>query len=572
MEIPKKRAAERYLSELPSWLLASSIIAPSIFGIIGYLFPVSTSPANLRLFLSALVGAQASVLAIVFSVTLLGIQIATTRYATRMMPLFVKSPIFRFTLAVFLISIAIDLIVLYNLPRTITPIGAAAVYFASGAALISAITLTVYIPQILSRSTPDGLISAFEISLHFDAYRKKTEEFANSQARADHPLQPLHGLTMSAISRREWAAAERGLKGFTNVAEEVVPKLTNNGADRRQHPSQQSQALFEMPLDDFLPEITLHAYNSDEQDIVRQSIKAQEDIGKVAFRNHYHYITVQAAEGLSYSIQEAPPTVEGNAIRQYAFESLQEFLQDFANRPSPYHLRRILSITDHQLGALFRKDAERWVYSDVLLRYFNGTLVEIHEMSLGLYAGYLNEVDVNWRTQYPDESSVNSHLLEMFFKWRDVFTETTLRIFRYYERNNDYPMADGNFFSSWERVCSAAVESEATDYGEIMCELFIESAYIGTTIDEDSYGGWVSRFASVKQDNPGVVDAAFTTLNSQGRTGLMHYFTEQNQDSSGLIGTLQELRGSERAFDEWVGEFEDDVNGTYEELPSQNEE
>lgn len=572
MVIPRKRAAEQYFSELPNWLIVTSVIVPIASGIIGYRFPAATSPDNTRLFLSALAGSQASVLAIVFSVTLLGIQLATTRYATRMIPLFVKSPIFRFTLAVFLFSIAVDFVVLYNLPGTTSAVSVAAVYFASGTAVVSAITLTVYIPRILYRSTPDGLIDAFEDSLHFDAYRRMTEDFANTRARADHPLQPLHALTMSALSRREWATAERGLDGFTNIAIAVIPNLTNKGEDRRDHASRQSKALFDMPLSDFLSEITLHAHENDEQELVRQTIKVQKDIGEIAFRNYYHYITVQAADGLSNSIQEAPPTNEGNTIRHHAFRSLREFLEEFTNRPSPYHVKRILSVTDHQFGILFRKDAEKWVYRDILLRYFNGTLLRVQETSLDLYGGYLNEVDVDWRQQYPHKPTANSLLLEMFFKWRRVFVETTLRIFRYYERNDDYPMTYGNFFSSWERVCSSAAESEAVEYAEVMCELFIESAYIGSTIDEDSYSTWVSKFASVKQDNPDVVDAAFTTLRSEGRTELMHYIAEESQDSSGWNRIIQRLRGSDRRFDGWLGVFEDDVDAAYEDRLSRDRE
>lgn len=572
MGIPRKRAAEQYLSDLPRWLIAATIIIPITFGTFGYKFPGTTSPDNTRLFLSALAGAQASVLAIVFSVTLLGIQLATTRYATRMIPLFVKSPIFRFTLILFLSSIAVDFVILYNLPQTTSEIDTAAVYFASGAAVVSAITLTVFIPRILYRGTPDGLINAFEDSLHFEAYRRKTGDFADSNARADHPLQPLHALTMSALSRREWATAERGLEGFTNIAKGVIPNLSNKSEDRRQSPSRQSKALFDMPLGDFLSEITLHAHEKDEKEIVRQSIAVQEEIGELAFQNYYHYITVQAAEGLSNSIQEAPPTSEGNSIRGHGFRSLRGFLEDFANRPSPYHVKRILSITDHQLGILFRKDAEKWVYREILLRYFDGTLPEVQSTILDLYGSYLNEVDVDWRQQYPSNSTANSRLLEMFFKWRGVYVESTLHILRYYDRNDDYPMTYGDFFGSWKQVCSTAVESEAPEYAEVMCELFIESAYIGSTIDEDSYRAWVSRFASVKQDNPAIVDAAYATLRAEGRTGLMNYFYEESQSGSGWSGILQRIRGSDPRFNEWVERFEDDVDEEYQDRLQRDQE
>lgn len=570
MEIPRKRAVEQYLSELPSWLLAASIVVPVLLGIVGYIFPIPAAPANTRLFLSALAGSQASVLAIVFSVTLLGIQLATTRYATRMIPLFVKSPIFKFTLAVFLVSISVDFIVLYNLPTATTPASSAAVYFASGAAIVSAITLTVYIPRILYRGTPDGLIEAFEDSLHYDAYRRKTKAFTETSARADHPMQPLHALTMSALSRREWATAERGLDGFENIGYSVIPQLTNSGEDRRESPLNESKELFKMPLQDFLTEITIHAFENDEKELVREAISVQEQIGNIAFDNYYHYITMQTVGGLTKSVQESPPTIEGNSIRRPAFKASRRLLKKFAERPSPHYIWRILGLMDHQVSVLFRKDAEKWIYDHFLLGYYNGTLLEVQEDLLGFYSTYIDSLDVDWRQQYPHDDDESYRLLEVFFKWREVFVNTTLYILRYRERNDDYPITYGNFFSSWQRACSAAIESDASDYAEVMCELFIEFAFIGRFVDNDSYRTWVTRFASVKEDHPEVVDSAFDNLRAEGRTGLVHYYSEQSQESSALTRLVQRMMGSANAFDEWMVEFEEDVDQAYEERISRD--
>jgi len=189
----------------------------------------------------------------------------------------------------------------------------------------------------------------------------------------------------------------------------------------------------------------------------------------------------------------------------------------------------------------------------------DGTLPRVQSASLDYYSGYLNEVDVNWRVEYPQDSALNRYPLEMFFKWRSVFASSTLHVFRYYEENNSYPIAHGNFTYSWKQVCSDAAESEATAYAETMCEMFVESAYIGSTLDEDSYSKWVIMLSNLREDHPDVVDAALSNLESEGRTGLMRYFTDRDQNPSGLINTVRRMKGSGRVFDEWIAEFEQDV-------------
>jgi hypothetical protein len=557
----------RFINSLPAWLLPVTLLLPTLLGIVGWIFPISLIPSNTQLYLSALAGAQASVLAIVFSVTLLGIQIATTRYASRMVPLFSRAPIFRYTFVVFVVSIAVDLIVLYNLPSRTSDLAVGGVFFTSGVAIVAAVTLAVFIPSILQLSTPDGLIEAFEHRLQPDVYLRETRTYTESNARADHPLQPLHSMVMSALSRREWATAERGLDGVKTIASTTIEELSETGDLPRQLQTRESRELFDLALKEFIPEISLHAFDEDERQLLNQSLQVQADIGRTATDNYRRFIAAEAARGLSNTIQEAPPTTEGNVIRRPGFNHLGTLLQGVTENPDPRYMRMILSRIDHQIDILFRKDADQWVYQDLLLRCFGQILLDPQETFLEYYGGYLDEVDVDWRSEYPPDGLANRSLFEAIFKWREAFVSISSRILQYRFRHEEYPMPYGNYFSTWREACSQAVESDAQEYAVVLSELYIETAYEGSIIDEDSYETWVARLASVTEENPEVVQKAFDELKTEGRTPMVRnqfYYIHQEEQPDRLGDLAKRVfQGSPPWFEQWVEEFEEDVHEDY---------
>jgi hypothetical protein len=227
----------------------------------------------------------------------------------------------------------------------------------------------------------------------------------------------------------------------------------------------------------------------------------------------------------------------------------------------------ILSRIDHQIDILFRKDADQWVYQDLLLRCFGQILLDPQETFLEYYGGYLDEVDVDWRSEYPPDGLANRSLFEAIFKWREAFVSISSRILQYRFRHEEYPMTYGNYFSTWREACSQAVESDAQEYAVVLSELYIETAYEGSIIDEDSYETWVARLASVTEENPEVVQKAFDELKTEGCTPIVrnqfYYIHQEEQPDS--LGDLAKrvFQGSPPRFEQWVEEFEEDVNEDY---------
>lgn len=551
---------------LPRWLIPTSLFLPILAGTIGWLFPIGFTPSSARLFLTALVGAQASVLAIVFSVTLLGIQLATMRYATRMIHLFVESAIFRFTLFVFLISIAVDLITLYNMPSTTTRPAVATLFFASGLGVVTAVSLTTFIPRILQLGTPDGLVDEFESRLPPQEYQKRSRKYCQSGVQADHPLQPLHTLVMAALSRREWATAERGLHGFRSILTGTIIELSQSGELPSQNRDPIVNAMFELPLQDFLSEITVHAMENDERELARQAMDIQGEIGRIALEENRRFIAPHAVRGLRNTVLDTPATMNGSPVYQHAFRNLGDISEEVAKRPDPYELRTVLRTIDHTADVVLRRDAEHWVFEGFLLRYFDGTLPRIQETLLEYYGDYLRDVEIDWTQQRADDDLANRHLFEAFYTWRELFINTSRRIIAFREHNGEYPMTYGNFFSAWRRVCKEPIEAGVDEFGLVLIKIMIEMAYFCSHIDGDSRDTWASRLADLNNEGEeDIVQRAFDELHSSGPTGLVYYPIDEqvNEDSTGLIEAIRSRSNRSNQFQGWVTEFGEYVSTAF---------
>ena len=83
-----------------------------VLSIAGYLLTPVFPVENLDTLLSVMIGSQASILAIVISVTLISTQLVATRYAPRMATLPFRTPLFKGTFALFVVSILLDTVLL----------------------------------------------------------------------------------------------------------------------------------------------------------------------------------------------------------------------------------------------------------------------------------------------------------------------------------------------------------------------------------------------------------------------------------------------------------------------------
>lgn len=112
----------QWFSQIPllATLIVLAIITASL--VAGIRTEPSPPPDNLRIFLSALAMVQATLVGIVFAVTILGIQLISDRYSARMMSVFYTHPILIVAFLIFLLSISLDLGLLFWFPSSADPL------------------------------------------------------------------------------------------------------------------------------------------------------------------------------------------------------------------------------------------------------------------------------------------------------------------------------------------------------------------------------------------------------------------------------------------------------------------
>jgi hypothetical protein len=193
----------QFFSEIPNFVLAATALFTLAGLVLGYVTGPAVDPANIRSLLSGLAGAQAAVLAIVFSVTVIGIQLTGNRYSPRMVSLFTDSPIFLYTFSLFVFSIGLDFWLLYNVPTTGNRLHTAGVFAVSGLGLSVAITLFYFVKSAIQQSTPEGAIEAFVSGMNTEKYLNQSESLALDDSENVHPMHPLYNLIMNALSNGE---------------------------------------------------------------------------------------------------------------------------------------------------------------------------------------------------------------------------------------------------------------------------------------------------------------------------------------------------------------------------------
>lgn len=266
------RDFKQFVSSLPKSLLLLTFLLPVAGFALGYLVEFSTVPENTRLFLSALVGAQAGVLAIVFSVTVIGIQLIATRYSPRMISLFTDSPIFIYSFALFVFSIAVDLALLFSVPESPWRIHRAGVVAASGLGVTAAVTLFVFVRTAIQQSTPDGAIDAFISGMTTEKYLSQVKQSVENDSETAHPMHPLYNLTMNALSGSERVTAEKALQEYGDLVQDTLADLENQDAFSQEDRKVVKQ-LFEPGFKEHLHDIALHAEEKEENQIVGDAVE-----------------------------------------------------------------------------------------------------------------------------------------------------------------------------------------------------------------------------------------------------------------------------------------------------------
>ncbi|WP_411967894.1 DUF2254 family protein [Haloferax sp. YSSS75] len=541
-----------------------------IVGVIGALFflvaPLEYDVSNANQVLSTLATAQASLLAIVFSVSILGVQLIANRYSARMTKLITSSAAFQATLVLLFASVAFDLFLLFNLPTIPSQYTISGISIAAGLALASGVTLNRHVNSILARSTPEGILEAYEESVSVEDFREAVSKSVDSFDQ--HPLHELHELVMSALSRHEWATAKNGIRYTNRISVRIIEQEAARG-NLWSTKDDLSHKYFRTPLEEYLPRTAKEATSSEEIDLAEDAIKTISDIGQAGISSHRAYIASQAVSGLTSTFQDTQDNQEGHRLRVAVLDSCRTLLVEALEKPAPHMVSSILSMYRGRIRVWLIKDYDKWTYRHHLRDFYDRGIAIGLDLYLQHYGEYLTDCTIDWSSRNNPESSNN--VTNVIFYLRRYSIETTLNIFRYIERNDEWPILMTGLRDGWKEICKKSAEHEVDGITRIFIRHYIDIAYIVYRLDREKASTWSGEVAHLKGEIPNgsIVDEALSESRREGMTSRLDEFVSVlnriQEPESTPKKFIREVTDDTQEYSEWIKSFQREIQSTYEE-------
>ena len=518
---------------------------------------------NIRALLTTLATAEASVLAIVFSVTVVALQLVVTRYSARLTSLFVKEPLFRTTFALFVGAIAFNLLVVYLLPIQNNRLLNAAVGIAFALAAVSTFALYRFIQLMIQRSSPDDLISVLvERELAPDEYLPATAtHFTEIEV---HPIRPLYRTIARAIELDEYQTAEQGIDGLRTVLIRTFAYLESEHSE--EDAAQYASAVSTEVLTEYVPPILEQAYTHEHYDLVSDAVDDVEAVALDGLDHCFTDVAEDAAEGLGDAFDAAPLTWEGNRLRSPVKESLLELTKATASDAEYTTFMSVSHHLDHQMAVLLRRRPDANVTDRLVGDYYSREVGEIFEVLVDRYGDDVQDQDINWisptdgrKWTLPDEAEPLRHV------WREYvsFTQTVLR---YRVSEEEYPFVEGSIDDGWKRITESAADAGIDGLATLCCITTIQLAYRVDQLENGRIGMWTNNLGLLKRDyDPTIVDRAFALLKAgeqpEGRNISVRTFDPTSDDTDeGFIERVFGTEEEDTPFEGWLVEFEEDVH------------
>jgi len=543
------------------------LLAGILLGVALGLLPVDYTADHVGSVLTTLTIVQASILGIVFSVSILGVQLIADRYSPRMMRLVTSDPVFIGTLALFSISTIFDLLLVLSLSSISPKVAIGGVAVAGGFAGAFGIGLKRSVDTILERSTPEGLLEAYANDITVDDYREKVRESKNSPNQ--HPLHDLHELSMAALSRHEWSTAQNGIEYTATISSRIIEAEFDRG-NLTSGEDDLTRNYFRVPLTEHLPRTAHRAIETQEDDLVRESLSAIEMIGKTGIENDLPSITTDCASGLNSVFRETPSGTEGQVLRTKCLDAYRELLNELFERPAPNELITVLSLYNSQIRIWLRSDHEQWEYETHLGVFYQHCIPDGLAVYLDSTEEVFESVDVDWNSQFtPDDQPNAVHFIFSLLRYTFEINEY---IFRYHDRNDEWPLLVTSFRDGLLKMCENSSEGP-TGLTQLLVRYYVNTVYVASRLDSrDITSSW-ARFLVHSEDEFGgktVVDQALKTSTTEG---LIHRYQSfvgrldrQRESQSTAKQLYQTVRGDTIEYSEWLMEFQKAVDTNREEL------
>lgn len=176
--------------------------------VFGYCLPGYVIRTNLiSSTLQTLITAQASILAIVFSVVFVATQIVTSKYSPAFIKMFLDSSILRDALYLAIGSILLPLSILSLMPVLERDMQESLFVWNIGVTAAVLVSVAIYAATLINQTAPTNLLRQYRSQLSPLDYRRQSVEAGKENSVADHPVQPVYDLTRSSIQDNNFALA-----------------------------------------------------------------------------------------------------------------------------------------------------------------------------------------------------------------------------------------------------------------------------------------------------------------------------------------------------------------------------
>lgn len=506
---------------VPGMAIGTTLLAALVPGF----FAVDQSVQGL---LQTLVTAQASILAIVVSVTLLATQLVAMNYAPRMSTLLLRTDQFRQTFALFIGSITLDLVVYLALGQTQHPLLSGLFYSSLMLFVLVMVSIYLFSIEMVAQSIPERLAKLFTQTVSVEEYIDKAEAYAESPESNTHPLQPLFRYTMTALSKGEYSAATSALDHYISYTEKVLTEVEERELlDNPEFGAKEE--LFGPVLKDHLHLIAQHAAENDESQIRNTAIQGQVEIGTQGVGiGAQSRVTNQALRGFQNTIRDGPYTDRGYASLNQCWKGVGELAEKASEVESSTTMLTARGIVRQWLHHSVRTVEEPMWMSDssrVLFEHFceaHANTLELIGESQPLKQFGPDNLHGDGRQTPPDAVEQLRYCQQALFEFTSVFLE-------YRIENGRWIPTEGNYKRAWQNLVIDTADTGATGVAVDLCEVLIQIAFIENTakyqsvdrptarridsLDSNEVNHWIRELQTIEQKTDSdIVSRAFANL------------------------------------------------------------
>lgn len=267
---------DQFDSDAAFKILIYAFLVPIFLFLIGSLWNHPASYSNTQFFLRTLVLAESSVIAIIFSVLFLGIQIISSRYSTRLGRLFFRDELFQATIILLVLAIGFDLGLIYFLPENQGSTYLGLIYASVGLSIVAFYSLILTVGRMVTRSTPEGVIFTASSLVSFDDFHN----YALSDSYQSPPTQDLYAFATASLAEKEPVSAQAAFREYIRLIQRILVQQAHSD-DFIEYSPTEKRRFFEPIIGTQLPNIYLSAVREEHRWIQKESLACIRQIAEI---------------------------------------------------------------------------------------------------------------------------------------------------------------------------------------------------------------------------------------------------------------------------------------------------